>query len=264
MSAPPPPLRRADADGVSTLALADVGTRNSLSEAMLAALQAELAALADDDAIRAVVLSADGPVFSSGHNLREMQAHRNDPDRGRGYVDALFARCAAVMTTIVRLPKPVIAAVEGLATAAGCQLVATCDLAVAGAEARFQTPGVNKGLFCSTPAVAVSRAVAPKHAMQMLLLGEPIDAETAFRFGLVYEVVPAGRALAAAQALGARIAGKRACAMRHGKPAFYAQRELPLDEAYAAARAVMVENFLEPDVAEGTAALLEKRAPRWT
>ena len=256
-------LRRADENGVATLTLADVGTRNSLSETMLADLGATLDSIAEDAEVRCVVLAADGPVFSSGHNLKEMQAHRNDPDRGRAYVDGLFATCAQVMTSIVRLPKPVVAAVEGLATAAGCQLVATCDLAVAGAGAQFQTPGVNKGLFCSTPSVAVSRAMAPKHALQMLLLGEPIDAQTAFRFGLVNEVVPEGQALAAAQALAAKIAGKRACAYRHGKPLFHAQKALPLDEAYDAARSVMVENFLEPDVAEGTAALLEKRPPRW-
>jgi enoyl-CoA hydratase/carnithine racemase len=256
-------LRRDDDGGVATLTLADPGTRNSLSEAMLAELGAALEAIAGDDRVRCVVLAADGPVFSSGHNLKEMQAHRNDPDRGRGYVDGLFAACAGVMTRIVSLPKPVVAAVEGLATAAGCQLVATCDLAVAGAAARFQTPGVNKGLFCSTPSVAVSRAMAPKHALQMLLLGEPVDAETAWRFGLINEVVPQGQALAAARALAERIAGKRPCAYRHGKALFHAQKELPLDAAYDAARAVMVENFLEPDVAEGTAALLEKRAPRW-
>jgi enoyl-CoA hydratase/carnithine racemase len=256
-------LQREDHDGVATLTLADVGTRNSLSEAMLAALAETVDMIGKDDEVRCVVLSADGPVFSSGHNLKEMQAHRNDPDRGLAYVDGLFATCAQMMTRIVRLPKPVVAAVEGLATAAGCQLVATCDLAVAGSAARFQTPGVNKGLFCSTPAVAVSRAMASKHALQMLLLGEPIDAETAFRFGLVNEVVPEGQALAAAQALAAKIAGKRPCGYRHGKPTFHRQLQLPLDDAYDAARTVMVENFLEPDVAEGTAALLEKRPPRW-
>lgn len=256
-------LRREDRAGVATLTLADAGTRNSLSEAMLAALGEALEAIAADEDARCVVLAADGPVFSSGHNLKEMQAHRNDADRGRAYVDGLFAGCATVMTRIARLPKPVVAAVEGLATAAGCQLVATCDLAVAGAGARFQTPGVNKGLFCSTPSVAISRAMGPKHAMQMLLLGEPIDAETAWRFGLVNEVAPAGQALAAAQALAARIAGKRPCGYAFGKPLFHAQKDLALDAAYDAARAVMVENFLEPDVAEGTAALLEKRPPRW-
>lgn len=263
MATTDPILKRADDAGVATLTLADAATRNSLSEAMLEAMQAELDALAADKAVRVVVIAADGPVFSSGHNLKEMQAHRNDPDRGRAYVDALFARCARMMTTVVRLPKPVIAAVEGLATAAGCQLVASCDLAVAGAAARFQTPGINKGLFCSTPSVALSRAVAPKHAMQMLLTGEPVDAETAFRFGLVNQVAPAGEALEAATELARLIAGKRVTAARYGKPMFYAQVEMELDAAYDAARTVMAENFLEPEVAEGTAAILEKRSPRW-
>jgi enoyl-CoA hydratase/carnithine racemase len=256
-------LRRADEAGVSVLTLADAGSRNSLSEAMLAALAGTLAAVEADGGVRCVVLAAEGPVFSSGHHLKEMQARRNEPDGGRDYVDGLLSRCAGVMTAITRLRVPVIAAVEGLATAAGCQLAASCDLVVAGAGARFCTPGVNLGLFCSTPAVAVSRTMTPKHALEMLLTGEVIDAQTAARFGLVNRVVPAGEALGAATALARRIAGRSEQAIGFGKRAFYEQLALPLDEAYAAAGRVMVENFLAEDAKEGIAAFLEKRDPQW-
>jgi enoyl-CoA hydratase/carnithine racemase len=256
-------LRRQDDGGVAVLTLADPRSLNSLSEAMLAALDEALAAIATDPAVRCVILAAEGPVFSSGHNLKEMQAHRNDPDGGRAYVAALFDRCAGVMTAITRLRVPVIAAVEGLATAAGAQLVASCDLAVAGAGARFCTPGVKIGLFCSTPAVAVARAMAPKHAMEMLLTGEIFDAETAARFGLVNRVVAKGEALSAATALAHQIAARSGEAIAFGKPAFQDQLGLPLDAAYATAAAAMVENFLAEDAKEGVAALLEKREPRW-
>lgn len=257
-------LRRSTDDaGVGVLTLADAASRNSLSEAMLAELDRALKAIEADRTVRCVVLAAEGPVFSSGHHLKEMQAHRNDPDGGRAYVTDLLARCAAVMTAITRLRVPVVAAVEGLATAAGCQLVASCDLVVAGDAARFCTPGVNLGLFCSTPGVAVGRAVAPKHAMEMLLTGEVFDAEAAARFGLVNRVVARGAALAAATAVARQIAGRSAEAIAFGKRAFYDQLERPLDDAYATASRVMVENFLAGEAKEGVAAFLEKRSPDW-
>lgn len=257
------PLRREDEAGVTVLTLADASSRNSLSEAMLTALAGTLSAIEADAGVRCVVLAAEGPVFSSGHHLKEMQAHRNDPDGGRAYVTALMARCAGVMTSITRLRVPVIAAVEGLATAAGAQLAASCDLVVAGAQARFCTPGVNLGLFCSTPGVAIGRTMTPKHALEMLLTGEIIDAETAGRFGLVNRVVGAGEALDAACGLARQIAGRSAEAIGFGKRAFYDQIARPLDEAYQAASRVMVENFLAADAKEGIGAFLEKREPAW-
>lgn len=257
------PLQRQDDAGVTVLTLADPASRNSLSEAMLASLGEALAAVEADLAVRCVVLAGEGPVFSSGHHLKEMQAHRNDPDGGRGYVTDLMARCAGVMTQVVRLRIPVIAAVEGLATAAGCQLAASCDLVVAGAEARFCTPGVNLGLFCSTPGVAVGRAMDAKFAMEMLLTGDVVDAATAHRFGLVNRVVPQGEALVAATGLARQIAGRSGEAIGFGKRAFYDQLARPLDEAYATASRVMVENFLAEEARDGIAAFLEKRDPPW-
>lgn len=258
-----PPLRRQDAEGVALLTLARPAARNSLSDAMLDALTQALAAIAADASVRAVVIAAEGPAFSAGHDLKAIQAHRGDADGGRAYFDDVLARCAAVMTAIVRLPQPVIAAVEGVATAAGCQLVASCDLAVAGEASRFCTPGVNIGLFCSTPMVALSRNLAPKRAMEMLLLGEMIDARTALDFGLVNRVVPAGEARAAALALAGSIAAKSAPTVAVGKRAFYAQSELSLDEAYALAIGVMTDNMLARDAEEGIGAFLEKRPPSW-
>jgi enoyl-CoA hydratase/carnithine racemase len=263
MSEMQPLIRRRDEVAVAVLTLADTASRNSLSEAMFAALDEALAQLEADASVRAVVLAAEGPVFCSGHNLKEMQAHRNDPDGGRASVAALMAQCSAVMMRINRLRTPVIAAVEGLATAAGCQLVASCDLAVAGAEARFCTPGVNMGLFCSTPAVALSRNVTAKAAMEMLLTGEPIDAAKAERIGLVNRVTAKGEALGEATELARRIATRSAEAIAFGKPAFQAQAGLPLEAAYALASEVMARNFLSPDAKEGIVAFLEKRAPHW-
>jgi enoyl-CoA hydratase/carnithine racemase len=258
-----PILDRRDHDGVTTLTLDDPGSRNALSEAMLAALSNTFTAIAADRAVRAVVLTAVGPCFSSGHNLKEMTARRADPDRGRAYFTDILGRCSAMMQQIVALPQPVVAAVQGLATAAGCQLVATCDLAVASAAARFCTPGVNIGLFCSTPMVALSRNVAPKHAMEMLLLGDMIPAEEALRMGLVNRVVPAGEELAVAQALAARIAAKSTLTVKIGKRAFYEQSGMRLSDAYDHASTVMVENMLARDAEEGIGATLAKRQPRW-
>ncbi|MFG1349498.1 enoyl-CoA hydratase [Xanthobacter autotrophicus] len=250
-------------NGVATLTLARPDARNSLSEAMMAALTSALAAVAVDASVRAVVLAAEGPVYSAGHDLKEIQAHRGDADRGRAYFEDVLKRCATLMTAIVRLPQPVIAAVEGMATAAGCQLVASCDLAVAGEKARFCTPGVNIGLFCHTPMVALSRNLMRKHAMEMLLLGEWVEAEEARRMGLVNRVVPAGEALSAAQALARRIAEKSQVPVKLGKAAFYAQLEMGLDDAYAHASRVMAENMLARDADEGISAVLAKRAPSW-
>lgn len=258
-----PVVKTSCKSGVATLTLARPDARNSLSEAMMAALTSALAAIAADTTVRAVVLAAEGPVYSAGHDLKEIQAHRSDADRGRAYFEDVLERCATLMTAIVRLPQPVIAAVEGMATAAGCQLVASCDLAVAGEKARFCTPGVNIGLFCHTPMVALSRNLVRKHAMEMLLLGEWVEAEEAHRMGLVNRVVPAGDALSSAQALARRIAEKSQVPVKLGKAAFYTQMEMGLDNAYAYASRVMAENMLARDADEGISAVLAKRAPTW-
>ncbi|MGE0045601.1 MAG: enoyl-CoA hydratase [Hyphomonadaceae bacterium] len=248
---------------VASIALARPEARNALSLELIDALIETFAALAADQNVRVVVLHAEGPVFSSGHDLKELNAHRSDADSGRAFFERTFARCGELMQAIVAAPQPVIAAIEGTATAAGCQLVASCDLAIAGGGARFATPGVNIGLFCTTPAVALSRAAHAKHAMEMLLTGDMIDAESAHRIGLVSRIVPAGEAHKTANDLAARIASKSPSALAFGKKAFHAQRALPLDEAYALAGGVMVENMLDDDAVEGIAAFIEKRDPRW-
>ena len=237
--------------------------RNSLSEDLLAALSAELAAIAGDPSVRAVVLAANGPAFCAGHDMRELLARRADPDGGRAYFAQLMDQCCAVMLAIVRLPQPVIAAVQGAATAAGCQLVATCDLAVASAAAGFCTPGVNIGLFCSTPMVALSRDVSRKHAMEMLLTGDTISADEAKRIGLVNRVVARGQEREEAIALARKIASKSAATVKLGKEAFYAQNEMNLADAYRYASRVMAENMMMHDAAEGIGAFLEKRNPAW-
>jgi enoyl-CoA hydratase/carnithine racemase len=264
VAASPQLVRRDDDDtGVVNLTLNTPQNRNALSLAMIEALIAAFDDVASDDKARVVVLAGAGPALSSGHDLKEMQAHRNDPDRGREYYVELFARCAALMQAIVALPKPVIAAVEGVATAAGCQLVASCDLAIAGEQARFALPGVNNGLFCSSPLVAVGRVAPRKQAMEMALTGRLYTAQEAERFGLVNRVVPAGQALSEAQALARTIAGRSAPTLAIGKRAFYAQIERPLDEAYALASLAMIDNLAEPDSVEGIGAFLEKRQPVW-
>jgi enoyl-CoA hydratase/carnithine racemase len=261
--APSPELIRHDDKGVVTLTLNTPQNRNALSLAMLESLIAALDDIANDDRARVVVLAGEGPALSGGHDLREMQAHRNDCDRGREYYVELFARCSALMQAIVKLPKPVIAAVEGIATAAGCQLVAACDLAIAGEHARFGLSGVNYGLFCSTPLVAVGRAVGRKQAMEMALTGRLYSAQEAERFGLVNRVVPEGRALEEALKLAKTIAAHSAPTLAIGKRAFYAQIERPLDEAYALASLAMIDNLAEPDSVEGLGAFLDKRWPVW-
>ncbi len=263
MQSPSPVLSRTDDGPVAVLTLCRPQKRNPLSEALIAALTAELEAIAADARIRAVVLGAEGPGFCAGHDLKEMSARRADADRGRAYFADVLGRCAAMMTRIVRLPQPVIAAVEGIAAAAGCQLVASCDLVVAGGDARFSTPGVHIGLFCSTPMVALSRSVSNKHAMEMLLLGDMADAATAHRFGLVNRVTTAGGALAEALAMARVIASKSPLTVKTGKQAFYRQAEMGLDDAYAYAGGVMVENLLARDAEEGISAFVGKREPNW-
>jgi enoyl-CoA hydratase/carnithine racemase len=250
--------------GVLRLTLNDASSRNSLSEAMMAVLQSELDAAAADPSVRVIVLAATGPAFSSGHNLKEITARRGDPDKGAAYFSTLFETCARLMMSVVRSPKPVIAEVAGLASAAGCQLVASCDLAIAAEGARFCTPGVNIGLFCSTPMVALARNVAPKHAMEMLLTGDLFDAYDAARMGLVNRVVPANQLSETVSALAAKIASKSMVTVRTGKEAFYRQLDLPLDEAYAYTARVMTENLLQRDAEEGIAAFIGKRPPQWT
>ncbi len=237
---------------------------NALSIALMEALLAELAAAAEDPDVRVVVLSAAGKLFSAGHDLKEMTAHRADPDRGRGFFEKTMRLCADVMLAITHLPKPVIAEVDGLATAAGCQLVASCDLAICTDTSAFCTPGVNIGLFCSTPMVAVSRAAHRKQAMEMLLTGETIDASTAKDFGLVNRIVPKQYLAQVVDKYAAIIASKSPLTLKIGKEAFYRQIEMPLEEAYDYAARVMVENMLARDAAEGIGAFLDKRHPTWT
>jgi enoyl-CoA hydratase/carnithine racemase len=249
--------------GVLLITLARPDRRNSLSKAMLDALQAAIADAAADPAVRAVVLAAEGPVFCAGHDLKELTAHRADADRGRAFTEKLMRLCATVMQAIVRCPKPVIAAVQGTASAAGCQLVATCDLAVASETAQFCTPGVNIGLFCSTPMVALTRNVSRKRAMEMLLLGEMLPAREAAEYGLVNRVVAPDKVLDEALALAALIASKPPATVATGKEAFYRQIEMPLAEAYDYAACVMVENMLHAESKEGIGAFLEKRPADW-
>jgi len=256
-------LLREDKGNIAILTLNRPQARNSLSEALLEALGDVLSAIAHDRTVRAVVIAANGPAFSAGHDLKELNAHRSDEDRGRAYFKHVMSLCSRVMQQVVTLPQPVIAAVQATATAAGCQLVASCDLAIASHAAKFATPGVNIGLFCSTPMVALSRNVSRKHAMQMLLTGDLISAEEAARIGLVNEVVPAGEEHAAALKLAAKIAGKSTLTVKIGKEAFYRQAEMLLAEAYDYASQVMVENMLARDAEEGISAFIEKRDAKW-
>jgi enoyl-CoA hydratase/carnithine racemase len=254
-----PLLVREDGEGgITTLTLNRPRARNALSVALMAALQDELDRVRDDRAVKVVVIAGNGPVFCAGHDLKEIRANP-----GREIYEALFAQCSRLMLSIVRLPKPVIAKVHGVATAAGCQLVASCDLAVASSAARFATPGVNIGLFCSTPMVALSRAVGRKPAMEMLLTGDMIDSETARALGLVNRVVEPDRLDEAVAELAGQIAGKSPLALAIGKEAFYRQLELPIDEAYAYASKAMTENMMKRDAEEGIDAFIAKRTPVW-
>jgi enoyl-CoA hydratase/carnithine racemase len=260
----PEPVLLHDAHGsIALLTLNRPAARNALSEAMIAALHAAIDAASNDGSVRAVVIAANGPAFSAGHDLKELTARRSDADRGRGYFQHIMSACSAMMQAIVHCPKPVVAAVNGMATAAGCQLVATCDLAVASNAARFATPGVDIGLFCSTPMVALTRNVPRKQAMEMLLTGEPISAERAREIGLVNRVVADRTERAEAIALAELVASKSMYTVKTGKTAFYRQAEMNLADAYRYASEVMAENMMARDASEGLSAMIEKRTPRW-
>ncbi len=258
-----PILIREDTGAISTLTLNRPEALNALSDAMLAELKAALAALGDDRGIKAVILKGNGKAFCAGHDLKEMQAGRQAEDRGRAYFADLFARCAEVMQMIPRLPQPVIAQAHGIATAAGCQLVASCDMAVAAEGTRFGVNGVNIGLFCSTPMVALSRNIPRKQAFEMLTTGAFIEAARAEALGLVNRVVAPEELDAETRTLADTVASKLGAAVKIGKRAFYEQIELPLGAAYDHAAAVMVENMLWRDTDEGIQAFLEKRKPDW-
>jgi enoyl-CoA hydratase/carnithine racemase len=252
-------LLRHDGDNIATLTLNRPAARNALSTALMEALDAALETIAGDPTIHAVILAANGPAFCAGHDLREIRANPS-----RAAYEAVFALCSRLMQRIVHLPKPVIAQVHGIATAAGCQLVASADLAVAADTARFATPGVNIGLFCSTPMVALSRAVGRKAAMEMLLTGDLIPADRAQQLGLINRVVPEADLPAASRALATQIATKSPLTVAIGKEAFYRQAEMPLAAAYDYASEVMTRNMLARDAAEGIDAFLSKREPQWT
>src|SRR5579872_2403716 len=256
-------LLREDIGGVAVLTLNQPQSRNALSEAMLGALGDALTAIAHDASVRAVVLAGKGPAYCAGHDLKELSRHRSADDGGRAYFKHIMTLCSTMMQQIITLPQPVIAAVQGPASAAGCQLVASCDLAIASPAAKFATPGVHIGLFCSTPMVALSRNVSRKHAMEMLLTGDLIAAEEAARIGLINRVVPAGTEREAALALARQIASKSALTVKIGKEAFYRQLEMNLADAYRYAADVMVENMLARDAEEGIGAFIEKRTPTW-
>lgn len=253
-----PFVLRDDTDGITTLTLNRPRARNPLSLGMLEDLDRHLTGLGSDPDVRVVVLTGNGPAFSAGHDLRELHSS-DDP----AFHEAVFTKCSTVMQRIATLPHPVVASVGGVATAAGCQLVATCDLAVAGRSARFATPGVNIGLFCSTPAVALSRVVLPKHSMQMLLTGELIDADEAYRIGLINEVVDDSDLGAAVDELVSLIASKPAAVITAGKATYRAQVGRSLTDAYEVATAAMVEGLGRPNAGEGIGAFLDKREPRW-
>lgn len=256
-------LERNDTGAVAHLTLNTPEKLNALSDAMLAALQDQFDALAETPEIRAVVLKGAGKAFCAGHDLKEMTAGRQAEDGGKAYFKDLFDRCARMMTSVQRLPQPVIAQVHGIATAAGCQLVASCDMAVAAEGTRFGVNGVNIGLFCSTPMVALSRNIPRKQAFEMLTTGQFIPAEKAEALGLINKVVPQDQLDSATADLAELVAGKLGAAVKIGKQAFYEQLQMPLDQAYGYTGDVMVENMLYRDTAEGIAAFLEKRSPDW-
>jgi enoyl-CoA hydratase/carnithine racemase len=258
-----PVLIREQDDSIAILTLNRSAARNSLSEALLNALFIALDDIATDRSVRGVVLAANGPAFCAGHDLKELTSRRSDADSGRAYFKHIMTTCSAMMQKIVHLPQPVIAAVQGVASAAGCQLVASCDLAIAASTANFATPGVDIGLFCSTPMVALSRNIAPKHAMEMLLTGDMIGAERAAQMGLINRVVTPGDERNTALALVKKIAAKSSYTLKIGKEAFYRQVELGLAEAYAYASEVMTENMMARDAEEGICAFIEKREPTW-
>jgi enoyl-CoA hydratase/carnithine racemase len=249
--------------GILRLTMNRPAQRNALSEALIAALHKGIDEAGADPSVRVVIIAAQGSAFSAGHDLKEIAARRADADRGRGYFEWLMTTCSGLMQAIVNCPKPVIAEVQGQASAAGCQLVASCDLAIASDTARFAVPGIDIGLFCSTPMVALSRNVGRKAAMEMLLTGQAIDAHEAVRLGLVNRAVAADALERETLALAERIAAKSAAVLKTGKRAFYAQAEMGLAEAYGYCSRVMVENLLYRDAEEGIGAFIDKRRPQW-
>lgn len=257
-------LERNDTGAVARLTMNAPERLNALSDEMLSALQAELDTLRKDTSIRAVILAGQGKAFCAGHDLKQMTAGRQSEDGGKAYFNDLFSRCAKVMMSIQSLPQPVIAQVHGIATAAGCQLVATCDMAVAAEDTRFGVNGVNIGLFCSTPMVALSRNIPRKQAFEMLTTGEFISAERAADLGLVNRVVPMTHLEQEANALAEQVASKLGAAVKIGKEAFYQQLLMPLDQAYAYTGDVMAQNMLYRDTEEGISAFIEKRPPNWS
>jgi enoyl-CoA hydratase/carnithine racemase len=248
---------------VLRLTLDDEATRNSLSEDMMQQLAGQLRNASGADNIHVIILAAKGKVFSSGHNLKQLTAHRSDPDKGLAYFEKTFALCSDLMMAIIHHRCPVIAEVDGLASAAGCQLIASCDLAYASPDAGFCTPGVNIGLFCSTPMVPLSRNVSSKHAMEMLLTGDIKDAKFAERIGLINAIVPKDQLSPQVTELAQRIAKKSQAAISYGKRTFYDQSTLPLSEAYALASSVMVKNMLDGAACEGLDAFINKREAQW-
>ncbi len=256
-------LERNDTGAVTHLRMNAPERLNALSDEMLAALQAQFDALKDDSSIRAITLSGAGKVFCAGHDLKQMTAGRQAPDGGRAYFTDLFARCSKMMLSIRALPQPVIAKVHGLAAAAGCQLVASCDLALATTQTRFGVNGVNIGLFCSTPMVALTRNIPAKHAFEMLSTGQFITASRAEALGLINRAVAADALDAETDAMAQTIADKLGAAVKIGKAAFYEQQEMAIEQAYALTGDVIVENMLYRETAEGIAAFLDKRAPEW-
>ena len=250
-------------NGVYRLTLNDAKKRNALSEEMMAKVKSSLTAATDNKSIRAIIIAGNGPAFCSGHDLKQMTAGRDNDDQGVAYFKKVFASCSELMQMIVEHPKPIIAEVSGVAAAAGCQLVACCDLAVAGKSARFITPGVNIGLFCSTPMVALSRNVSNKAAMEMLLTGEMVSADKAEHIGLINRVTDDADLEQETTALAELIASKSSLTLKIGKEAFYKQKDMPLSEAYDFASKVMVDNMLEHDAKEGIGSFLEKRKPKW-
>ena len=256
-------LSRDDADHIATLTMDAPERLNALSAGMLAALQENLDAIAQDPTVRAVILRGTGKAFCAGHDLKEMQAGRQSEDAGAAYFADLFDRCARMMQTIQSIPQPVIAQVHGIATAAGCQLVATCDLAIAEENTRFGVNGVNIGLFCSTPMVALTRNIHRKAAFEMLTTGKFLTASEAQAAGLINRAVPADQLEAETRALAQTIAAKLPAAVKIGKSAFYEQAAMTTADAYAYAGEVMVQNMLRDDTNEGISAFLDKRKPDW-
>ncbi len=256
-------LLRQDSGGIARLVLNRPAQRNALNQALLDRLNGEIAALSADDSVRAVIIAANGPGFCGGHDLREMTDHRDDSDGGLGYYEALFANCSKMMLAIINSPKVFVAEVQGIATAAGCQLVATCDLAVASNAARFGGNGVDSGLFCTTPMVALSRNLGRKKSMELLTLGRLMSAEQALQGGLVNEVVAPGALKEATHAMAATLAQKSRAVLALGKRAFYEQLNMSMEEAYRHTSRIIVDNMMMEDAREGICAFLEKRKARW-